>query len=52
MNFVLDASVTLVWCFDDEEGSADGAYAVCVLEALRGSDAAVAEGVSLFVTSL
>jgi predicted nucleic acid-binding protein len=38
VNFVLDASVTLAWCFDDE-GSA---YAVQVLETLRSSEAVVA----------
>jgi predicted nucleic acid-binding protein len=38
VNFVLDASVTLAWCFEDEGGE----YAVRVLEALRSSEAVVA----------
>jgi predicted nucleic acid-binding protein len=38
MNFVLDASVALAWCFEDEGGD----YAVGVLEALRSRDALVA----------
>jgi len=38
VNFVLDASVTLAWCFEDEGGD----YAVEVLEALRASEAIVA----------
>lgn len=38
MNFVLDASVTLSWCFEDEGGD----YAVRVLEALRSSEAVAA----------
>lgn len=38
MNFVLDASVALSWCFEDE----GEAYAESVLEALRVSEAAVA----------
>lgn len=38
MNLVLDASVTLAWCFEDE----GDAYAVRVLEALRSSEAVVA----------
>lgn len=38
MNFVLDASVTLSWCFEDEGGD----YAIEVLEALRSSEAIVA----------
>lgn len=42
MNFVLDASVTLAWCFEDEAGGADGDYAVGVLEALRSSEAVAA----------
>lgn len=42
MNFVLDASVTLAWCFEDEAGGPDGDYAVGVLEALRSSEAVVA----------
>ena len=38
MNFVLDASVTLSWCFEDEGGE----YAVRVLEALRTAEAVAA----------
>lgn len=38
MNFVLDASVALAWCFEDEGGE----YALGVLESLRTSEAAVA----------
>lgn len=38
MRFVLDASVALAWCFEDE----GGAYPVRVLEALRASEAVVA----------
>ncbi len=38
MNFVLDASVTLAWGFEDE----GGAYALGVLEGLRSSEAIVA----------
>ena len=38
MNFVLDASVALSWCFEDE----DDDYAVRVLDALRSSEAVVA----------
>ena len=38
MNFVLDASVALSWCFEDEGGD----YSVRVLEALRSSEAVVA----------
>ncbi|MHB1191859.1 MAG: type II toxin-antitoxin system VapC family toxin [Longimicrobiales bacterium] len=38
MNFVLDASVTLSWCFEDEGGE----YAERVLGALRSSEAVVA----------
>lgn len=38
MNFVLDASVTLAWCFEDE----GGAYAEAVLGALRTSEAVAA----------
>lgn len=38
MNFVLDASVALSWCFEDEGGD----YAVGVLDALRSSEAVVA----------
>ena len=35
MNFVLDASIALSWCFEDE----GGAYAVAVLESLQASEA-------------
>ncbi|MEX1184775.1 MAG: type II toxin-antitoxin system VapC family toxin [Gemmatimonadota bacterium] len=38
MNFVLDASVTLSWCFEDEGGD----YALAVLDALQSSEATVA----------
>lgn len=38
MNFVLDASVTLAWCFEDEGGE----YALRVLEALQASEAVAA----------
>ena len=38
MTFVLDASVALAWCFEDEGGG----YPVRVLEALRGGEAVVA----------
>lgn len=38
MNLVLDASVALAWCFEDEGGD----YAVEVLAALRAREAAVA----------
>jgi predicted nucleic acid-binding protein len=38
VNFVLDASVALAWCFEDE----DDAYAKEVLDALRRSEAVVA----------
>jgi predicted nucleic acid-binding protein len=38
LNFVLDASVTLAWAFEDEGGE----YAVRVLEALRRSEAVAA----------
>ena len=38
MNFVLDASVTLAWCFDDEGAE----YAKAVLEELRHSEAVAA----------
>ncbi len=38
MNFVLDASVTLAWCFEDEGGE----YAERVLGALRTSGAVAA----------
>lgn len=38
MNFVLDASVTLAWCFADEGGN----YALVVLDELRASEAVAA----------
>jgi len=38
VNFVLDASVALSWCFEDEGGE----YALRVLDALRSSEAVVA----------
>ena len=38
MSFVLDASVTLAWCFEDEGGD----FALRVLDALRTSEAVVA----------
>ena len=38
MNFVLDASIGLAWCFADEGGD----YVVRILEALRSSEAVVA----------
>lgn len=38
MNFVLDASLALAWCFEDESGD----HAVSVLEALRSSEGATA----------
>ena len=38
MNFVLDASVTLAWCFQDE----GGAYADAVLTRLESGEAVVA----------
>ncbi|MEQ1856466.1 MAG: type II toxin-antitoxin system VapC family toxin [Longimicrobiales bacterium] len=38
MNFVLDASVALAWCFGDEGGD----YAMGVLEVLRTSEAVAA----------
>ena len=37
MNFVLDASVALAWCFEDEGGD----YALQVLDALRTEEAVV-----------
>jgi len=37
MNFVVDASVALAWCFEDE----GGAYVVDILEVLRSSEAVV-----------
>jgi predicted nucleic acid-binding protein len=47
MNFVLDASVTLAWCFEDEGGD----YAVAVLDALRSSEAVAASLWPLEVTN-
>lgn len=47
MNFVLDASIALAWCFEDE----GGAYAVSVLEGLRSSEAVVASLWPLEVTN-
>jgi predicted nucleic acid-binding protein len=47
MNFVLDASVTLSWCFEDEGGD----YAPAVLEALRTSEAMAASLWPLEVTN-
>jgi predicted nucleic acid-binding protein len=38
MNFVVDASVALAWCFQDEGGD----HAVAVLERLRSSEAVAA----------
>ncbi len=38
MNFVLDASITLAWCFHDEGGE----YALGVLDRLRSSEAVAA----------
>jgi predicted nucleic acid-binding protein len=38
LNFVLDASVTLAWCFADEGGD----YALGVLDELRSSEAVTA----------
>ncbi|MGH7477612.1 MAG: type II toxin-antitoxin system VapC family toxin [Longimicrobiales bacterium] len=38
MNFVIDASVALAWCFEDEGGD----YALAVLEELRASEAVAA----------
>ena len=37
MNFVLDASVSLAWCFEDERAG----YAMSVLEELSGGEAIV-----------
>ena len=47
MNFVLDASVALSWCFEDEGGE----YADDVLESLRASEAIVASHWALEVTN-
>ena len=38
MNFVIDASMALAWCFADEGGE----YAITVLDALRSSEAVAA----------
>lgn len=47
MTFVLDASVTVAWCFADERGP----YAESALESLRGSETAsqAAQFVKLFL---
>jgi predicted nucleic acid-binding protein len=47
MNFVVDTSVTLSWCFEDEGGE----YALSVLNALRSSDAVAASLWPLEVTN-
>lgn len=47
MNLVLDASVTLAWCFEDEGGE----YAVGVLESLREKEAVTASLWPLEVTN-
>ncbi len=47
MNLVLDASVALSWCFEDEGGD----YAVQVLEALRTEEAVVPTLWTLEVTN-
>lgn len=47
MSFVLDASLTLAWAFEDEGGE----YAVSVLEALRRTEAVVAGHWGLEVTN-
>ena len=47
MNFVLDASVALAWCFEDEGGD----YADGVLDALRASEAVAASLWPLEVTN-
>jgi predicted nucleic acid-binding protein len=47
LNFVLDASISLAWCFADEGGD----YVVGVLEALRSSEAVVASQWTLEVTN-
>lgn len=47
MNFVLDASLALAWCFEDEGGD----DAVRVLEALGGSEAVVASHWTLEVSN-
>jgi predicted nucleic acid-binding protein len=47
MNFVIDASVVLSWCFEDEGGD----YAVSVLEELVSSEAVAASLWPLEVTN-
>jgi len=47
LNFVLDASVAVAWCMEDEGGP----YVMEVLESLRGSEAVVAHHWSLEVTN-
>jgi predicted nucleic acid-binding protein len=47
VNFVIDASVALAWCFEDEGGD----VAEAVLEALRTSEAAAASLWPLEVTN-
>ena len=47
MNFVVDASVALSWCFEDEGGE----YAENVLRSLRISEAVVASHWALEVTN-
>ena len=47
MNFVLDASVALSWCFEDEGGE----YVIGILEALRSSEAVAASHWPLEVTN-
>jgi predicted nucleic acid-binding protein len=47
VNLVLDASVALAWCFEDEGGD----YPLGVLEALRDSEAVVASLWPLEVTN-
>jgi predicted nucleic acid-binding protein len=47
LNFVVDASVALSWCFEDEGGE----YALSVLDALQASEAAAASLWPLEVTN-
>lgn len=47
MNFVVDASVALAWCFEDEGDD----YSVVALEALRSSEAVAASLWPLEVTN-
>jgi predicted nucleic acid-binding protein len=47
MNFVLDASVALAWCFEDEENEP----ALTVLDSLRESEAVVAHHWTLEVAN-